>query len=333
MAKIIVSLCFCFAVFSLKGQSFELEQFSQLYRPRIRIDAYYQGSGLWQNKKTDIRFNHQAQQYTAHVSVPIAGKLSLGAEVDLTQPNIKDILKNSVRVKAWQLMLNGRLGYRYSQFDSVRNLRSFNSSAYLGSIGISGVKLTKRFRMLFYSINVNLAEEAKSLKYYDFRANATLGWAKINGLRQYFIYGFHLNVSDRLALPIPFIGGRVRLNNAWNFNYVLPLQLNVQYKPDMKWSMFLGMKPDGQRWGYYINNTRGRLTNFLLTPYVASRYSINNNLQLRFEAGYGVLSRYNGFEFNNTNETFRSNNTWYLQFTFNQLLGKSLLEQAIDRLL
>jgi hypothetical protein len=329
----------CLSVFSLflminklASQSFELEQFSQLYRPRIRIDAVYQHPITLKGKDNNS-FIYSAQQYQAHVSIPIAGKIAVGAELDITQPNLKDILKNSLKLKVWQLMLNLRLGYRHSDFKQAITKEKSVSDAYLSSVGMSGIKLTKKLNIMFYSLNVNFAEELASFSKYKFRGNATLGWAKIKGLRKYFIYGFHLNVSDKLALPIPFIGGRARINSNWNFNYVLPIQANIQYKPDNQWSHFLGIRPDGQRWGWYNGKIQGAYSFFSIAPYIATRHTFNNNLQMRLEAGYNAYSRFrtvnNGFDSYN----FKGNNSFYVQFTFNHLFGKSLLEQTIDRLL
>jgi hypothetical protein len=317
----------------LNSQSFELEQFSQLYRPRLRLDALYQNPVALSNSSLNSNFNYSAQQYQASVSVPIAGKLSLGAELDLTQPSIKDLLKKSLQIKAWQLMFNARIGYRRSTFESKYNQERKMSDDYLSSVGLSGIKLTKQFKILFYSANINFSEEVNAFPFYKFRGNATLGWAKIKGLRKYFIYGFNLTVSDKLFLPIPFIGGRARINNNWNFNYILPVQANLQYKPDKRWSHFFGIRPDGQRWGWFNGKIQGSYSFFSIAPYVATRYTFNNNSQVRLEAGYNAYSRFqtvnNGFD----TYKFKGNNSFYIQFTFNQLFGKSLLEQTIDRIL
>jgi hypothetical protein len=317
----------------LISQSFELEQFSQLYRPRLRLDALYQHPIALSNSQLNSNFNYSAQQYQASVSVPIAGKLSVGAELDLTQPSIKDILKNSLQIKAWQLMFNAKLGYRHSTFESNNNQEKKTSDAYLSSIGLSGIKLTKQFKILFYSANINFSEEANALPYYKLRGNTTIGWAKIKGLRKYFIYGFHLNVSDKLVLPIPFIGGRAKLSSNWNFNYVLPIQANIQYKPDNKWSHFLGIRPDGQRWGWYNGKFSGSYSYVTICPYLASRYTLNNNLQMRLELGYNAYSRFRTVNNGDASYNFIGKHSFYMQFTFNHLFGKSLLEQTIDKLL
>jgi hypothetical protein len=334
MRKFLLSLVLFYVVLNdVFAQSYELEQFSQLYRPRLRIDANYQHPIELSNKQLGSSIIYSTQQYQAHLSIPIGGKLALGAELDLTQPNIKAILKNSLKIKAWQLMLNARLGYKLSYFEDQNQLSKKNSNAYLGSIGLSGIKLTKRFKIMFYSANVNLAEELNAIRYYQFRGNATLGWAKIKGLRKYFIYGFHLSISDKLVAPIPFIGGRARINESWNFNYILPLQANIQFKPDKKWSYFLGVRPEGQRWGWYNGVIKGSYSFFTIVPHAAVRYTLNNNLQLRLEAGYNAYGRLRtvneGFDAYN----FKGNNSFYVQFTFNQMLGQSFLEQAIDRIL
>ncbi len=318
---------------TLYAQSFELEQFSQLYRPRLRIDALYQHPIELKNTDLNSKFNYSAQQYQANLSVPIAGKLSIGAEIDFTQSSIKDLLKNSLNIKAWQVMVNARLGFRHSAFKEISTKRETISDAYIGSVGVSGIKLTRRFNVLFYSANVNFAEEAQAFSSYQFRGNATIGWAKIKGLRKYFVYGIHLNVSDKLILPIPFIGGRLRINDNWNFNYVLPVQMNIQFKPDNKWSHFFGFRPEGQRWGWYNGKDAGSYSFLSFSPYAASRYTFNNNIQVRMELGYNAYSRFRTVNFGDKKYDFIGSQSFYFQFTFNQLLGKSLLEQAIDKLL
>jgi hypothetical protein len=316
---------------SLVSQSFELEQFAQLYRPRLRLDALYQHPITLKNEKLNSKFDYSAQHYQAHVSVPIAGKLSIGAELDFTQPNFKDLIKNSLKIKAWQLMLNARLGYRTSHLDKLSAGGSIESEAYLGSIGLSGVKLTKRFNIMFYSLNVNFAEELKSFKNYQFRGNATLGWAKFKGNLKYFIYGFHFNVSDRLALPIPFIGGRIKLFKRLNLNYVLPVQANLQYVQEKKWSYFLGLRPEGQRWGWNNKVSRGSYSYLTLSPYLASRYAPNRNSQFRLEVAYNAYSRFRIVNEGIDNSNFNGKQSFFIQITFIQLFGKSLIDQVMSR--
>ncbi len=315
----------------LISQSFELEQFAQLYRPRLRLDGLYQHPIPLENKQLNSKLDYSAQHYQAHISLPIAGKLSIGAELDFTQPNFKDLLKNSLKIKAWQLMLNARLAYRSSRFDNFNGGGSVESNAYLGSIGLSGVKLTKRFNILFYSFNINFAEELKSFKDYQFRGNATLGWAKFKGLRKYFIYGFHFNVSDRLALPIPFIGGRIKLSKYFNLNYVLPIQVNLQYAPDKMWSCFLGLRPEGQRWGWRNQVSRGSYSFLTFSPYLAARYAPNRNTQFRLEWAYNAYTRFRIVNEGFNNSNFTGKPSYFIQFTFNQLFGKSLIDQVMSR--
>ncbi len=331
MKLFLFAFFYCFVSYILVSQSFELEQFAQLYRPRLRLDALYQHPITLENDKLQSKLDYSAKHYQAHISVPLAGTLSIGAELDFTEPNFKNLLKNSLKIRAWQLMLNARLGFRSSQFDNLTAGGKLVSEAYLGSIGLSGVKLTKRLNVLFYSLNVNFAEELKSFKNYQFRANATIGWAKFKGLRKYFIYGFHFNVSDRLALPIPFIGGRVKLSEHFNFNYILPIQANLQFAPDKKWSHFLGVRPEGQRWGWSNQTARGSYSFVTLSPYFASRYAPNRNTQFRLELAYNAYARFRIVNEGFDNSNFRGKQSFFVQFTFNQLFGKSLIDQVMSR--
>ena len=93
---------------SLEAQTFEVEQIEQLFRPRVRVDSKYIVDASF--KDTTGVYNQK--EISSVFTFPIKTKFSADVKLDLSSLNLKDILKNSVRIKASQTLGVFRLNAR-----------------------------------------------------------------------------------------------------------------------------------------------------------------------------------------------------------------------------
>nr|MCU0319155.1 hypothetical protein [Flavobacteriales bacterium] len=89
---------------AIHAQSFDLEQFDQLFRPRLRLDARYTPGVAF----TDRPGSFEERGATGVLTIPLWKKWTAGVELNLLGDTWKDLLKNSVRVRASQVLLNAR---------------------------------------------------------------------------------------------------------------------------------------------------------------------------------------------------------------------------------
>ncbi len=265
----------------LMAQSFDLEQFDQLFRPRLRIDARW-------TPETEFA-THQGsfddRSITAGLTVPVYKKWTAGVELNLTGGNLKELLKNSIRVRASQVMMSAR----YTGHDL--RLSGGPHTLHSASMGALGISLTKKYRVLFWSVNANVSEEQATLARAAPRFNGVIGKMHIKGLRRQLFYGAAVSVSDGLNLPVPFVGGVAPIGDSWTFQYVLPLQLAVGYKPGKRTRVLGGFMANGFRSGFAVGDGRGNLSYVAVCGFVNVRHKLSNTVQLRAEvAGLPVHS-------------------------------------------
>lgn len=264
------------------AQSFDLEQFDQLFRPRLRLDARWTPEVPF----TSDPGTFDDRSITAGFTVPVYKKWTAGVQLDLTSDDLKDILKNSIRVRASQVMVSARY--------SGRDLRLSGDPRLLhsASVGALGISLTKKYRVLFWSVNVNASEEDVTLDKAVPRFNGVIGKLHIKGLRRQLFYGAAVSVSDGLNLPVPFVGGVEPIGDRWTFQYILPLQIAVGYKPGKRTRLLGGFVADGFRSGFAYGDDRVNITYAAIRGFVSVRQKLSNTVQLRAEIdgvpGHGI---------------------------------------------
>lgn len=255
------------------AQSFDLEQFDQLFRPRLRVDARWTPGTPFSNAPGSF----EDRSGTAGFTVPIHKKWTAALELDLTSDSWKDLLKNSIRIRASQVMLSGRYQYRDLRWGG--DPRQFHGA----SLGALGISLTKKYRVLFWSANVNVSEESTTMDRARPRFNGVVGKMKVMGLRRQLFYGLTATLSDGLNLPVPFVGGVEPIGKRWTFQYLLPLQVGVGYKPGKRTRLLAGIGVDGFRSGSASGEDRVNINYTALRGFVHVRHKLSNTLQLRAE--------------------------------------------------
>lgn len=269
------------------GQSFDLEQFEQVFRPRLRLD------GRWL-PRTDLNNPHsrlEDRSGAATLTFPIARTFSANLQLDLTSDSWKEMLLNGVRVRASQVMGSLKYGYReVSITDNTVGLQPDPRSLHTASVGLMGISLTKKFRILFWNVNVNISEENETLSDPAIRFSGMVGKMKVKGLHKQFYYGLVLVYSDGISLPLPFIGGQARLAKKLYFNYTLPVQVAIAYKPKASTVFQAGVGVDAWRSGVngapYVQEQRANLNYQAVRGFVSARKKLNNTFVLRGEVGY-----------------------------------------------
>jgi len=265
------------------AQTFDLEQFEQVFRPRLRLD----GRWLPTTKATNRNNTFEDRSGAAALTFPITRTFNVNAQLDLTADSWKDLLLSGIRVRASQVMGTVRYGYREVSFqDGFAGPRSLHT----GALGLMGISLTKRFRILFWNANVNVSEENATLKDPALRFTGMIGKMRVKGLHRQFFYGLFVIASDGLIAPMPFIGGQVPIAKKLAFNYVLPVQMNFAWRPTGGTSLQAGAGLDGWRSGATNNvaTGEGRLNlNYLaLRGFISGRKKLNNTFVLRADVGY-----------------------------------------------
>lgn len=272
-------LCFLFAGPAL-AQTFDLEQFDQLFRPRLRLDARWTpGVPL-----VDTPGKYEDRSAVGVFTFPVYKRWSANVQLDLSGQSWKDLLKNSVRVKASQVMGNVRIGTRQLTLGDAGVPRLFHTA----SIGALGISLTKKYRVLFWSASVNGSEEDATLDEMVPRISGVIGKLHINGLRKQFYYGLVAVYSDGFALPLPFLGGQVPLGDEWSFQYTLPAQVAFGWRPQRDLRLQVGAGLDGWRSGADPGGTdeRTNLNYRAVRVFVNMRKRLSDRWQLRAELGY-----------------------------------------------
>ncbi|MCE3260464.1 MAG: hypothetical protein K0S12_2105 [Bacteroidetes bacterium] len=249
MTRITLIFVFVALRFISLGQTFEVDQIEQLFRPRIRFDSKY----VFDSQFRDTSSVFRQGEANAVFTFPIRTKLSADLKLDLSSLKIRDILQNSVRIKASQTLGMFRINARqaYVGFDSLPQKNIVNATA-----GILGVRLTRKYRIMFYSVNGSFAEQDLTANAPGLRASALVGQLHMRGLRRNFFYGVAATYSDGLFLPAAFFGGSEPIGRRFIFNYTLPVQINIQYKDDRHTLITLGVTGDGYRTGINYKSRR-----------------------------------------------------------------------------
>lgn len=313
------SLC----AFELFAQNFDIEQTAQLIRPRFRTESRY----TFDSRFTDTAGLYNCFENAAGITFPIKRKFKTDISLNLSSLKLKDIFKNSIRIKAYEILGSIKISNKqlFLGFDSVKH-----RSVHYAAAGLTGLHLTKKYRIFFYSVNGIIHEEQSVISKFSPRLSSVIGQYHIRGLRKSFYYGFSMIYSDKLFVPIPFIGGSEPINNQFSFHYLLPAQVSLQYKQKNTF-IIVGSKLDGQRFGINYGNIKSNLSYINAGGFVNFRHRFSKTFQIQIESGYLY---YQNIRFDDAYKQINKyplSNSFYVQFNLNVFLGKSLLEKIVDQ--
>ncbi|MDP1802632.1 MAG: hypothetical protein Q8L81_14825 [Bacteroidota bacterium] len=310
---------------TINAQTFEVEQIEQLFRPRIRVESkYILDAGF---KDTSGVFNQK--EINSVFTFPIKTKFSADVKLDLKSLNLKDILNNSVRFKASQTLGVIRLTARQINigFDTLPQKNIMNAT-----VGLMGLRLSKKYRVQFYSATITIAEQDKTVNNAVPRFSALFGQLHLRGLRRNFFYGIAATYSDGLLIPSPFFGGSEPIGKKFVFNYTLPAQLNVQYK-DNNALVTVGASFDGYRNGILYVTKRKNLNYYAGLTYASFRYKFSKTFVVRVEGGYIFYQNMQYTKTDNVVTKFGVNPSPYVQVGFSVLFGKTFWEKVFDNVI
>jgi hypothetical protein len=324
-SRILSCLCWLLSL-AAHAQSFDLEQFEQVFRPRLRMDARYQTEAAY----ADTAGRLGVVEGTMIGTFPLHSHFKAGFQVDTASRGLKELLKNSIRMEASQLLGSVRFGARQVQlgFDSIGMRQLFSASA-----GLMGIKLTRKYRVLFWSANVNASEEDRTLDALVPRFNGVIGKLRVKGLRKQFFYGLAFSYTDGLALPVPFLGGTAPLGGDWSFNYVLPAQACVGYRPKAGTRVNMGVTADGFRSGIEWQGERANVNHAQLRAFVHARHRVNKNLQVRVDAGYVLAQTVRFTDADARPLRYPAEGAFSFGLGVNVLFGGSVMQRLLDEVL
>lgn len=326
-----ISRSFAVAFLLLTGvagfaQTFDIEQFEQVFRPRLRMDARYQPESVFRDTLGRLGM----AEGSAVLTFPLRSHFKAGFQLDTAARGLKELLKNSIRIEASQLLGSVRIGAREMQlgFDSLSTRRLYSASA-----GLMGVKLTRKYRVLFWSANVNMSEEDRTIDALVPRFNGVIGKLRVKGLRKQFFYGLAFSYTDKLVLPIPFLGGTAPLGGNWSFNYALPAQVYLGYRPKAGTRVNMGITADGFRSGMEWQGERANVNHTALRAFVHARHRVNKTFQVRAEAGYALAQaiRFTGSDARPSR--YPAEGAWHVGIGVNVLFGGSVMQRLLDEVL
>jgi hypothetical protein len=307
------------------AQNFEVDQIEQFFRPRLRVDARY----TFDSPFADTTGHYNNKEVSTIFTFPIKTKISADVKLDLSSLKLKDILKNSVRFKASQLLglvrMNGRQAYL--GFDSVPQKNMGGAT-----VGLLGLRLTKKYRVMFWSAGLNISEQDRTFTQAAPRATALIGQLHLRGIRRNFFYGAAVAYSDRLLLPLPFFGGSEPIGKNFIFNYTLPAQINLQYRPDNKLTVTAGVTLDGYRSGIEYHLKRSNVNYRAAMAYGNFRYRLNNALLVRGEAGYIFYQNIHYTQTDISLSNYPLHGGPYVQVGFSVLFGKTVWEKIFENI-
>jgi hypothetical protein len=304
-----------------KGQSFEMDQIQQIWRPKIKADFSFLPPLT--NTRNEKNYSSASQSFL--FTVPVKTKLGAEVNLNLSSFNLKDIIKNSITVKASQVLASCKIGARQVKWGT----ESINLYNVYG--GVFGLKLGKKFRITFYSINAGYSEQDKSLNQLALRANGVIGRFKLLGLKKNYYYGISAIWSDGLFLPVPFFGGNFPINEKISMSITIPAQAYLTYTINNKHSLSSGVTADGYRTGVKIFQDRINLNYTNLNLFLNYRMKVNQSFGFRIQGGYVAFHQISQFE-NNVNYSQTLRPGFYAEVGIYTLFGKSIWEQVNSKL-
>ena len=320
-----VFIFFCLICLDSFAQNFEVDQIEQLFRPRLRVDSRY----VFDSPFADTLGQYNSKEAAVAFTFPIKTKIGADVKLDLSTLKIKDILKNSIRFKASQTLglvrINGRQAFM--GFDTLPQKNMAGAT-----MGLLGLRLTKKYRVMFWSAGVNVSEQDRTFNQAAPRATALIGQLHLRGIRKNFFYGAMLVYSDRFLLPLPFFGGSEPIGEKFIFNYTIPAQINLQYRPNTHLMITGGVNVDGYRSGIEYHLKRSNLNYAAAMAYASLRYKFKKALIVRVEGGYLFYRQTSYTQTDVAQRNFKLQNGLYIQAGFSILFGKTVWEKILENI-
>lgn len=286
--RFLFTFLFCGSVALLRGQSFI---FNQLFQPSVRFNAEYTSD--WLGKNADYRASYLRSNI--NFIVPIKSKFGLTWDWEaLTKVRKWGDLKNVVGVKAYQIFWNIRPMFSWLQYQNPdTEAAPFSAgNAYLAglSTGITGMHFRKKFRILFYSINIGLHEQIQTLQRGRIRPTFTglVGVAQARGLFFYWYYGLYVGYSNGQILPAPFIGVQAKIAPRLWLNITLPVQFRLGYAFTKKFQLDFVAGLSGWGGGFWAQNNAQRhfFSATQLRTALTASFRFSKQTRLYLEAGF-----------------------------------------------
>ena len=254
--KIYLSISvFLFFSTILNGQSFI---FNQFFQPSIRVNSFYSHDFNFSDK--DIM---QLGQVDVNCIIPIKSQLKLKVK---WKKILRLKFKNSTKVKVYQIFWNFRpkfmyLDLTYKDANQTSPFQAQPQFSYGFSTGVTGIHLLlkrkKKPRLLFYSVNIGVMEDYKSIQKGPIPSvNALIGLAFIKGFKFYWYWGFYFSYdNDQTVVPAPFLGIQARLSKKIWLNITLPVQIRFSFIVSKKIKIDVGGAVSGfsTAFGYQQN--------------------------------------------------------------------------------
>ena len=325
---------------SLFGQSFILNQF---FQPSLTTNAEYTFD---RGKNND---NWSIGRLNSNLIIPVKSKL--GVEMDWSKifsiRSLKDV-KNVAQINAYQIFWTLRPQVSMLQYRPLAPKQSpfadSTSLAYGVQTGITGLHLLKKLRILFYTVNLGLQEDFKTLKGIKPYGTAILGVVNFNRLTYFWYYGLAINVSEGQRWPImgaPFIGVDLKLAKKFWWNITLPVQTRFEWKPSkrLKFDAVAGFASNS--WGFGNRNNLGEFDRHYVSGWqfrsgLAINIKTKRGTKFYLEGGYMPFRAFR-FDQGRDNRPFENPENLqpapYLAFSIYYGFKKSLLGSTVENFL
>lgn len=328
--------------------------FNQLFQPSVRVSGEYS----WPNSQANSPYSMGHVQVDA--IVPIKSKL--GLEVNwkelfsvetyskLRKFRLRDIkeLKNLGRVKLYQLFWTFRPQIQLLRWDGQFGsspLGADNRLSYGFQTGITGIHLRSKLRFLFYSFNVQLMEDHRSIGKLEPGVQFLVGMAKpkLKPSPLVWFYGLYFSYMNNQFLPVPFAGVEVNFfRKAW-LNITLPVQVRLgwQVESDVRIDLLMSLNNRAGAFGMEQLDSLGRPANIRsyynfnrLRTGLSLTWRLNKLSKLSVEGGiYPWLQMHSGLRNGGEQRVNYSGFMPYVGFSYFRSFKRSLLGSSIDELI
>ncbi len=303
------------------AQSFYLDQFDQLFRPRLRVEARW----LPETAVRDDSATYEERNASAAFTFPIYSSAWAKDRIRDTTGTVN----YADRSRPFQIMGTARWGVRRIAFEEVPGSPH---DLYSAALGVSGLHMGRKFRLLFWRADVSINEEARTIERPVLRYGATLGRMHVYAPRKQFFYGIALTVSDKLALPWPFIGGTVPLGHHGAFQYLVPTQVSFVWRAAARTRINAGLGLAASRSGIEFNAYRTNINYSALRTFLQVRQVFGDRFFVRAEVSYALRQRL-GLGTGTVNDDVPPillEPGIACMLGINVLFGRSLLDQLLD---
>ncbi len=324
-----------------------------LYSQSFILNQFFQPS-LTMNGEFTIDNTKNADSWTlgrinANLIIPVKSKLDVKLNL-MDIFNIKSLsdVKDFAKVKAYQIFWTFRpqvSAVRYRPlFPKQSPFADSINLAYGVQTGVTGLHLLSKLRILFYSVNVGVQEEIRTIPKLRPYGNALFGVVNFDRILFYWYYGIAVGASEGQRWPVmavPFIGVDLHLAKKFWWNITLPVQTRFEWKPSrfVKLDAVAGL--GSYSWGFGSPDNIGDYSRHYLSGYqfrtgLAINLKTKRGTKFYLEGGY---MPFRGFRFDagRTNRPFDNpidlKPAPYFAFSIYYGFKKSLLGSTVENFL